>query len=318
MKKNLLGRTGIDVTEVGMGALTMGRTQLNLPLDAGAELIRYAILRGINFIDTAQYYQTYPYIKKALSETNATPVISTKSLSCEYFDMRDAVEEARRELDRDFIDIFLLHEVRSFKDFQARKGAWEYLNEAKEKGLIRAIGMSTHHVDVAESAASIPECDVLFPLINYRSLGIRKYDRPGDKEDMAAAIRLCDEKGIGVFTMKAFGGGNLTDHYRKALDYVFSLSGVSSAMIGFGNKREIDDIFDYCEGRMPEDYNPDVAHKKIHIDQGDCEGCGACIKRCPNMAIVRNTNGLAQVDHRKCVTCGYCAPVCPVRAIVMY
>ena len=69
---------------------------------------------------------------------------------------------------------------------------------------------------------------------------------------------------------------------------------------------------------LPEDYQPDVKSKKIHIDQGDCESCGACLKRCPNKAIYFNENGLADVDYDVCLTCGYCAPVCPVRAIIMW
>ncbi len=318
MKRRVLGRTGIEVSEVGFGVLTMGKTQLNLSLKDGAELISYALERGLNFLDTAQYYDTYPYIKKALFGGRFDPVISTKSLVASYEDMAKAVEEARRELRRDVIDIFLLHEVRSDLDFKRRAGAWDYLNEAKAKGLVRAIGLSTHHVDVAEAAALDEECDIVFPLINYQGLGIRKHGEPGTRAEMERAIRLCAQKSKGVYTMKALGGGTLTGHYMEALDYAFSIPGVASAMIGFGKKQEVDDIFDYCEGRMAPGYNPDVTHKRIHIDLGDCEGCGQCIERCPNKAIGRNEQGLAIVDHEKCVTCGYCAPVCPVRAIVMY
>ena len=74
----------------------------------------------------------------------------------------------------------------------------------------------------------------------------------------------------------------------------------------------------YAEGTLPRDYVPDISHKRIHIDAGDCEGCGACIKRCPNKAIHWNQYGLAAVDDDVCLTCGYCAPVCPVRAIILF
>ena len=118
--------------------------------------------------------------------------------------------------------------------------------------------------------------------------------------------------------MKIFGGGNLTGSYQDALNYVNNLYGVDSLMIGFGKTKEIDEITDYIEGNMSSDYQPDVSEKRIRIDQGDCEGCGECIKRCPNHAIRRNSFGLAEVDHDICITCGYCAPKCPVRAIIMY
>jgi aryl-alcohol dehydrogenase-like predicted oxidoreductase len=66
------------------------------------------------------------------------------------------------------IEIFLLHEVRSDPDWENRAGAWHCLQDAKAKGLVRAIGLSTHHVDVAAKAAETEELDILFPLINLK------------------------------------------------------------------------------------------------------------------------------------------------------
>ena len=317
MKYNVLGRTGLEVSQVGFGVLTVGKTQLNLPIEKGAELIRYAMDRGMNFLDTAQFYETYPYIKKALKGGRYNPIIASKCLYSSYNAMSEAIEEARQALDRDVIDIFLLHEVRHGSDFQDRAGAFECLQDAKAKGLVKAIGVSTHHVDVAEKMASVAGCDILFPLINYQSLGIRKGSGPGNKEEMEKAIALCKAKGMGIFAMKAFGGGNLTVHYQQALNYVFSLTDLDSVMIGFGKQKEIDEICEYLDGKMLPSYQPDTGDKRVIIDQGDCEGCGACIKRCPNKAIFFNKAGLAEVDREKCVTCGYCAPVCPVRAILL-
>ncbi len=134
---------------------------------------------------------------------------------------------------------------------------------------------------------------------------------------MAAAIGKCIAAGKGVFAMKVFGGGNLTGNYMKALNYVRDL-GCHSLMIGIGNKKEIDNLVDYAQSRLPDDFQPDVKFKKIHIDQGDCEVAMSCLERCPNKAIFVNRNGLADIDYSICLTCGYCAPVCPVRAIIMW
>jgi aryl-alcohol dehydrogenase-like predicted oxidoreductase/NAD-dependent dihydropyrimidine dehydrogenase PreA subunit len=317
MKINKLGKTGIQVTEVGFGVLTVGRNQLNLPVEEGAAVLRYALECGINFLDTAEYYETYPYIKKALQGSNFNPVIASKSLGISYGEMKQAIEEARTALDRDVIEIFLLHEVRNDPDFQNRAGAWECLQEAKAKGLIKAAGISTHHVDVAAKASELKEIDVLFPLINFKSLGIRKGPDPGTKEEMALEIKKAADAGTGVFTMKVFGGGNLTGHYMEAIKYVRELEGISSMMIGFGFPHEIDRIMEVMNGTIDPLYVPDISKKKIRIDQGDCEGCGACIERCPNHAIFFNNSGLAEVDHDICLTCGYCAPMCPVRAIIL-
>lgn len=318
MRKNHLGNTGLEVTEVGFGVLTVGKTQLNLSVDEGAAVLRYALEAGINFLDTAEYYETYPYIKRALQGTNFEPVIVSKSLGRSYGEMRKAIEDARTELNRDVIDIFLLHEVRTDPDWTDRSGAWECLQEAKAKGYVKAIGLSTHHVDVAAKASEIRELDVLFPLINLRSLGIRKGGGLGTKEEMAEAIKKASASGKGVFTMKVFGGGNLAGSYLEAIRYVRDLPGVDSMMIGFGFHHEIDRIMEVMNGTINPAYVPDLSEKRIRIDQGDCEGCGDCIKRCPNHAIFRNGSGLAEVDHTICLTCGYCAPVCPVRAIIMF
>jgi aryl-alcohol dehydrogenase-like predicted oxidoreductase/ferredoxin len=318
VKRNTLGRTGIEVTPIGLGVLTVGRNQLNLPLAEGAALVRYALERGINFLDTAQFYETYPYIREALRSTPFEPVISSKCLSGSFAAMREAIEEARRALDRDVIDIFLLHEVRHGSDWENRRGAWEALLEAKERGLIRAAGLSTHHVDVAERAAADPEIDVLFSLINYQGLGIRKGGAPGSREEMADAIRRAAEAGKGVFAMKVLGGGNLAGNYLEAMDYACALPGVASAMIGAGRCHEVDRMVEYAEGVIDRAYRPDMSEKRIHVDPGDCEGCGACVERCPNRAIRLAPGGIAEVDPAVCLTCGYCAPICPVRAIILY
>lgn len=321
MKKTQLGNTGLSVSIAGFGVLPMGPSQLALPVKEGANIIKYAIKQGINFLDTAQYYRTYPYIKEALKELTKDEkkelIICSKSLSWDYDGMMEAVLEAREELNRDVIDIFLMHEVRS-EQLELRADAWEALKDAKANGLVKAIGLSTHHVDITKAAASMKDLDVVFPLINYASLGIRKGDEFATKEEMMDAIRECHKAGKGIFSMKAFGGGTLTGTYQEALNYVFSKPEIDSVMIGFGKTSEVDDLISYLNGTMDKSYNPDVSKKKVYVNQEDCEGCGACKAACPAGAIFYNENGLAEVDHEKCLTCGYCSPVCPVRAVIMY
>ena len=332
MKKNIsdkvqLGQTGIRVSPVGCGVLPMGPGQLALPVDEGAELICYALSKGINFIDTAQYYRTYPYIRRALEMLEgrsveacsafACPVISSKTLASDYDGAYSAILEECAALGVPYIDIFLLHEVRSGQ-FAMRQGAWRALMAAKAEGLVRAIGVSTHHVDVVEELTGVPACDVIFPLINYAGMGIRRGRSAASCADMAAAIAAARGAGKGIYSMKALGGGNLAAHYREALDYVFGLDSIDSVMLGFGCRRDIDDIVSFLDGSMPQDYAPDVSAKRVRVNQEDCEGCGTCLAVCHSAAIAYNKNGLAEIDRSKCITCGYCAQACPVRAIIMF
>ena len=317
MKQTILGNTGIKVSRAGFGVLPMGPSQLALPVEEGAAVLRYALERGFNFVDTAQYYRTYPYIRKALEGGDFKDVVlCSKSLCNDYEGMMEAIAEARQELGRP-ADIFLMHEVRSGQ-LEERAGAWQALVDAKARGLVRAIGLSTHHVDITRAAADIKELDVVFPLINYAGLGIRKGNDFATREEMLEAIHACRTAGKGVFSMKAFGGGSLTANYQQALDFIFAQPDIDSVMIGFGKTSEVDDLLAYLEGKMPADYNPDVSKKKVYINQEDCEGCGSCKAACPAGAIYWGENGLAQVNHDKCLTCGYCSPVCPVRAVIMY
>ena len=317
MKQTILGNTGIKVSRAGFGVLPMGPSQLALPVEEGAAVLRYALERGFNFVDTAQYYRTYPYIRKALEGGDFKDVVlCSKSLCNDYEGMMEAITEAEQELGRP-ADIFLMHEVRSGQ-LEERAGAWQALVDAKSRGLVRAIGLSTHHVDITRAAADIKELDVVFPLINYAGLGIRKGNAFATREEMLEAIHACRKAGKGVFSMKAFGGGSLTANYQQALDFIFAQPDIDSVMIGFGKTSEVDDLLTYLEGTMPSDYNPDVSKKKVYINQEDCEGCGSCKAACPAGAIYWGENGLAQVDHDKCLTCGYCSPVCPVRAVIMY
>lgn len=318
MKKVTLGKTGIQVSRAGFGVLPMGPSQLALPVEEGAEIIRHALRHGINFLDTAEYYRTYPYIREALKgQSFEDIIICSKSLSEDYDGMMNAIEDALIQLDLDQIDIFLMHEVRSGQ-LSRRAGALQALQDARRRGLVRAIGLSTHHVDVVEAAAALEEIDVVFSLINYAGLGIRCGEGFASADEMLCAITKCHDAGKGIFSMKAFGGGALTTHYQEALDYVFDQDCIDSVMIGFGKISDVDDLLSYLDGTMAPDYNPDVSMKKVHVNQEDCEGCGACKNACPAGAIYWGDNGLAQIDHSKCLTCGYCSPVCPVRAIIMY
>ena len=324
MEKKKLGNTDIAVTPLGMGVLTIGPSQLACSQDAGADIVRYALEQGINFLDTAEYYKTYPHIRRALKALEPSfsqnilerPVIASKSLAESYEGMRRAIDECRSALDFDVLDIFLLHEVVQPPDFLGRSGAWACLQDAKAKGLVKAVGISTHHTDAASEAVDIAGLDILFPLINFKSLGIRKGENAGIKEDMAAAIGAAAEKGIGVFAMKAFGGGNLLNDYGKALEYVTALPGVQSVMLGLGCAGDVDDAIAWFDGRLPKDYRPDVSKKRMFVDRGDCIGCGACAKHCTSKAISYDTDGIACVDTQKCVLCGYCVPACPTRAML--
>ncbi len=321
MKYNKLGKTDLIVSEIGFGVLTVGHNQLNLPINDGAEVVKYALKKGINFLDTAEFYETYPYIRKALDDlkrekSEISPIICSKSLAVSGYEMEKAIDDGLKALGIEYFDIFLMHEIRHDGDFASRKSAFEALKTAKKLGKVKYIGISTHHVDVTKEASYLNELDVIFPLVNIDGIGIRDGSNIGTRKDMEDAIKLNAIAGKGIFLMKIFGGGNLISKYQEALNYGKSIGESSSMMIGFGKQKEVDDIISYVEGTLPPNYIPDLKCKKITIEQGDCEQCMACYYKCPNSAIYICDDGSVKVDDEKCLTCGYCAPICPTRALI--
>jgi aryl-alcohol dehydrogenase-like predicted oxidoreductase len=308
------------VSRFGMGLLTIAESHLSLSPTDGSELLIYAAKQGINFFDTAEYYAANHFLRDALPKMDTPPTISSKSLARDYNGMLRDVENACNVLDLDFIDIFLLHEVRNGNDLHDRSAAWKCLCDLKHDGNVGAIGLSTHHTDVVEACATSSETDVIFALMNKDSLGIRTGEFVGTRESMGKALYKNHATGKGIYLMKVFGGGNLITDYREALDYATSLPFADSIIIGMGSEKEIDDLIAYDNNSLPADFKVDTSSKKIRIVKDDCEGCGGCALRCPTNAIelipdAENTT-CAVIDYDKCIACGYCAPVCPVRAII--
>lgn len=309
MKYNALGKTGMAVSEICYGSLPIGPLQANYPVDQAGEVIRYCLEQGINFIDTAQRYGTYDHIRSALKGYSKPVVIASKSWAASYEDMRQAVEEARARLGRDVIDIFHLHAARVDADvFEKRSGALEYLSEAKTKGIIRAVGISTHSVRTVRLAADNPNIDVIHPLVNMLGLGILE----GTLDDMLEAVGYAVSREKGIYLMKAMAGGHLVDRYQSALDFCRQIPGVNSIAIGMLRQEEADANIAHIEGREIGDAIKQRIGKKAKklfvMDQ--CKACGACVERCPNGAI-EVTGGRAQADPERCLLCGYCVPYCP-------
>ena len=313
MKKYSLGKTGIKVTELCFGALPIGPLQANISIEEGAELIRAALERGINFIDTAEAYKTYPHIKKALEGYNKEVIIATKSSAKTYKEMEQSIEYALTSLNRTDIDIFLLHAAKVTPlVFEERAGALQCLKDYKSKGIIRAIGISTHVVEVVRRAAEIKEIDVIFPIINKLGMGIVN----GSVDDMINAISEAHKAGKGLYAMKALAGGHLIDQLEESFNFVRDMKVITSIAVGMVNQEELEiNLKIFNDEKIPQELlSQKIKPSKRLFISRFCKGCGTCVKACPNNALSLK-NGKAVVDHKLCILCGYCNPVCPGFAI---
>ncbi|NLJ85421.1 MAG: 4Fe-4S binding protein [Firmicutes bacterium] len=314
MEYRQLGATDIRVSRLCFGALTISPLQRNLPAGEGAQVIQRAMDLGVNFIDTSQFYRVYPPIALALKQyaKKDEVVIASKSYAYDTAGMKAALEEALRELDRDHIDIFLLHEQESSLTIRGHWEAVEYLLKAKERGLVRAIGISTHRVAGVRAAALVPELDVVSPLINYTGIGIID----GTRDDMVEAIKFAAACGKGIYGMKPFGGGHLMDTIETAMEFLLNLQEIDSIAVGMKSIPEVEmNVRLINQEVVPEELKEatKTMGRTLHIDDW-CIGCGACVARCSSQALTLE-NGKAVVDPSRCVFCGYCGAHCPEFAI---
>ena len=311
MEYRMLGKTGISVSRMCFGALTIGPLQANLPLAEGAALVAQALEVGVNFFDTAQLYGTYPYLREGMRLANREAVISSKTYAWNRELAVEAVEQARRELNRDVVDIFMLHEQESALTMRGHREALEALWEYKQKGIIRAVGASMHHVAAVYGAIEM-NLDVIHPLLNIAGLGIGD----GTRQDMEAALAEAAQQGIGIFTMKPLGGGNLFRRAEECLDYILQFPYADSVAIGIQSGEELAANIEYWQsGTFSPAAQSRLAEKtrRLHIDSW-CVGCGQCVARCGQKALVVEDNR-AVCRHESCLLCGYCATVCPEWAI---
>jgi predicted aldo/keto reductase-like oxidoreductase len=273
----------------------------------GTSVLRYALEQGVNWIDTAEIYDNYSQIAEAIKGHEDVRIIS-KSYSVTAAEMRQSIEKARTALNRDTLDFFLLHEQESALTLKGHSRAWEELLRAKEKGIVRWIGISTHAVAGVRAGALQPGLDVIHPILNYEGLGIID----GTLPEMLEAIAFAAELGIGIYAMKVFGGGHLAHDPEKAVDFVRNISGVQAMALGMSSREEVDYNLRLLAGKdIPTILRDKVRHRERKLYIADwCQGCGRCLEACPQGALELK-DLVAVVDAKKCVLCGYCGRVCP-------
>ncbi len=321
MRHNILGRSNISVTELCFGSLTVGPDQANLPVEEGARVIAHGFERGIDFIDTAQYYENYDYIRRAMEISGKFDVvISSKTYAYTYDGAVEAVEQARKALDRDYIDIFMLHEQMSYDTLRGHMPALEALFELRERGVIRAVGASMHHIAAVDGVcrmSALYPIDIIHPIFNKSGVGIADASTPDSGlDEMTAAISRAKDLELGIFTMKPLGGGHLIASAEEALSFVRGSGLPDSIALGMQSVDEVEANVEFFEsGSFSEKAKTALKSKRRHLHIEDyCEGCGNCTKRCGQSALTLE-DGRAVVDAAKCVLCGYCAKVCPQFAI---
>lgn len=244
-----LGNTEMEVPRLAFGTGSGGwrktSNQKKLGEKKFMELARHAYDRGLRFFETADMYGTHEFVGKAMKEVGRENVtLLTKIMVYEHQDwykpepFRKSIDRFRKELDTEYIDILLLHCMVNSEWPDEYKRYMDAYSEAKQKGIVKKIGLSCHDLGALRVAAENPWADVLLARINYD--GARM---DGPPADVMPVLKKAKQNGKGVIGMKIFGCGDLTrdDQRQKSLEYVMNSKNVDCMTIGFESPEQVDD-----------------------------------------------------------------------------
>ncbi len=313
MNYRTLGRTGLKVSEIGMGCEGL----VDKSYEQVLEFVDKMESLGVNCIDL---YTPNPEVRanlgKAMKGRRDKFILQSHLCSVwekgQYLRTRDinkvkaGFEEMLRLLDTDFIDIGMIHYADAMADWNGILNGpiMAYAKELKAAGRIGCIGLSSHNPAVAQAAVDSGLIDVLMFSVN------PCYDlQPGDEDveklwadasyerdlvnmdpQRQALYESCQRQGVGVTVMKAFAGGELLGQNAIArvaltpfqcLHYALTRPGVASVMAGAKTLEELEISAAYCDAPDSEkDYAAAFAAMPKISWEGHCMYCGHCAP-CP-------------------------------------
>ena len=319
MRYTTLGKTGLQVSVVGLGGIPVQRTDK----EGAVSIVQACMEQGVNYLDTARGYTiSEEFFGEAIRPYREKWILATKSMSRDYEGMKADIETSLKNLQTDYIDLYQLHNMKTDEDFETvfgENGAYKALAEAKEAGKIGHIGATAHGLEAFERLIREFEDRIetmMFPYNVVESQG-------------TALIEECAKKNIGFIAMKPIAGGNI-DNTVLALKYILNNPACTIVIPGMGNEDEVkqntsEEVF------QPLNDNDKKECELIVKELGSqfCRRCGYCAP-CPQginipqnflLANYKRKYGLADwakvrydalgTTAEKCVKCGVCETRCP-------
>jgi aryl-alcohol dehydrogenase-like predicted oxidoreductase len=238
----VLGKTGIKLSRLAMGSGTNGTNhtsiQARLGIHGFADLLEYAYDRGVTFFDTADQYGTHEHMREGLRRVGKNNVtLLTKTRAKTAAEAQKDLERFCRELGRDHLDIVLLHCMMSDTWTKELEGPMEVLERAKQKGMIRAHGVSCHTLGALKLAAKTPWVEVDLARIN--PIGAHM---DADPATVLGVLREMKAAGKGILGMKIVGQGDMANQIDRAIAYAGKNDVVDAFTIGFTSARQLDEL----------------------------------------------------------------------------
>ncbi len=310
-----LGKTGITVEKNSFGALPIQR----ISQGEAVKLLRKAYDKGVTFFDTARgYTDSEVKLGEAFDGMREKVYIATKTAAGTGEAFWKDLNTSLKNLRTDYIDIYQFHNPSFFPKPGDGTGLYEAMLEAKEKGMVRHIGITNHRLNIAHEAVESGLYETLqFPFCYLAT------------EKDIELVKKCKEADMGFIAMKALSGGLITN---SAAAYAF-LAQYDNVLPIWGVQREseLDEFLSYIDNPpvMTEELAAVIQHDREELLGDFCRGCGYCmpcpvgieINNCARMSLlIRRSPSAAQLTPaaqekmkkiEKCLHCGQCKAKCP-------
>ena len=331
MRYRELGRTGLQVSEIGLGAEWLERHNQ----EEVTAVIQRCKSYGINILDC---WMSNPEVRTKIG--NAIQGHREKWIIQGHFGstwqegqyvrtremakVQEAFQDLLARLQTDYIDLGMIHFVDSEQEFrQVMEGEFlAYVKGQKERGVIRHIGMSTHNPQVAKLAALSGEIEMLLFSVNPAfdllppSENLDDYFAESYGEGLGGIdpvreelYKLCEQRGVGLTVMKGYAGGRLFDARTspfgvaltpvQCIHYALTRPAVASVLVGYDTPEHVDAAVAYETATEEErDYASVLAKAPHHAYGGQCTYCGHCVP-CPagiDIAMVNKLYDLATMQ----------------------
>jgi predicted aldo/keto reductase-like oxidoreductase len=249
-----LGKTGLRLSRLGIGTGSEGGSiQRALGPDGFNRLIQYAYDRGITYIDTADSYKTHTMVREAIKGLPRERLFIQSKMPGVPEKPLDVLDRYRSELGVDYIDSLLVHcAVRRNWD-EERKRLLDAFEQAKDKKLIRAHGVSCHTLPALSLAAKLDWVDVNLVRINpqgaHVDTPVERWDAKSDASHVSPVVSQIEtmrKHGHGVIGMKIIGNGDFTspEDREKSIRFVLGCGLLDAVVIGFKSPAEIDEAIE--------------------------------------------------------------------------
>src|ERR1022692_5221370 len=249
-----LGKSNVKVTRLAFGTGTFGgKVQRDLGQPEFTRLVRYAYDHGIRFFETAESYHGMPEMLGIALQglPRDSYRLMTKYSTPAAGDPAPKIDQFRRQLNTEYVDILLLHCLRPptwAADYQSLQDGFSL---AQQKGIIVAHGASIHGLPALRTIPGNKWLQVAMIRMNHNGTKMdtpemRDVNQPGNVEEVVAHTRKVHQQGLGVISMKLVGEGRFTTAEERdaAMKFAMNLGCVDSVTIGFKNTAEIDEAIE--------------------------------------------------------------------------